>query len=218
MGRAERPARHHLQSLRAAHAACVSDRCACCQRLWSEVRQLGRIPAQTDTRNDGTRCADCGPHAGFALQSDRDHLRLWRELLADHDDQHAREATGLRERIDALEQQLRDRPERVVDRYVDLGELQLARAEADRAFRSREHAWQALTEIRLLHREDDAGQCRCGTRADKCPVALIVDRYPALRAWEDEQVDRLRRGESHALPDGHPAVLDRRGAPAIAEG
>lgn len=196
----------------------MSDRCACCQRLWSEVRQLGRAPAQTDTRNDGTPCADCGPHAGFALQSDRDHLRFWRELLARHDDQHAREVTGLRERIVALEQQLRDRPARVVDRYVNIDELQKARAEAERAFRSREKAWQALTEVRLMHREDDLGHCLCGTRADKCPVALIVDRYPALKAWEDEQVVRLRHGESHALPDGHPAVLDRRGAPATADG
>lgn len=124
----------------------------------------------------------------------------------------------MRERIDALEQELRDRPERVVDRYVDLDKLQLVQAEAERAFRSREHAWQALTEVRLLHREDDDGHCRCGTRADRCPIAAIADRYPALKAWEDEQVDRLRRGESHALPDGHPAVLDRRGAPSMTEG
>jgi len=60
--------------------------------------------------------------------------------------------------------------------------------------------------------------CRCGTRAERCPIAATADRYPALKAWEDEQVDRLRRGESHALPDGHPAVLDRRGAPSMTEG
>lgn len=97
-----------------------------------------------------------------------------------------------------------------MDRYIDLDALQSARSEADRAFRSREMAWQALVEVRLLHREEDE-RCRCGLRVDRCSVAQIVDLYPALRGWEDEQAERLRRAANLTLfPDAHPAVLDRR--------
>jgi hypothetical protein len=92
-------------------------------------------------------------------------------------------------------------------------ELEEAREEADRAFRSRENAWQALCMVRLLHREGQPGQCRCGLRLDRCKTAQIVDHYPALEKWEKEQVLRLRRGLSHNLPEGHPAVLDRRWEP-----
>jgi hypothetical protein len=120
-------------------------------------------------------------------------------------------AGGLRRVIAEREQELADRPEKIVDKYIDVGELNEARAEAERAFRSRENAWQALVEIRLLHREVDDSKCRCGQRMDRCEVAVIVDRYPGVASWEAEQIARLKRGERHALPDGHPEILDRRG-------
>lgn len=40
--------------------------------------------------------------------------------------------------------------------------------------RSRENAWQALCEIRLLHRDASDGKCRCGKRYDDCPEVQIV--------------------------------------------
>lgn len=190
----------------------VVDICACCQRPWEAVATLSGRPATSVGRADGTACADCLPHLGFSLRSDREHLQLWQALTERQSREHAQEASALRTRITELEQELRSRPERLVDRHVDLNELQAARSEADRAFRSREMAWQALVEIRLLHREEDDGQCRCGLRLDRCRVAQIVDRYPALQRWEKEQIERVRRGEAHALPDGHPALLDRRHA------
>jgi hypothetical protein len=41
-----------------------------------------------------------------------------------------------------------------------------------------------------------------------------VDRYPALARWEQEQYERLRRGDTHDLPPNHPAVIDPRWRPA----
>jgi hypothetical protein len=119
----------------------------------------------------------------------------------------------LREHIAELEQELHDRPTQTVDRWVDLDQLDEARERADRAYRSREHAWQALCMVRLLHREAQAGKCRCGQRLDRCEIAQIVDRHPGLAKWEKDQVRRLRTGETHALPEGHPAVLDRNWQP-----
>lgn len=108
------------------------------------------------------------------------------------------------------EWQLEVRPVREVERYVDADQMAAARAEADRAFRSREHAWRALLEVRLLHRERDAGRCLCGRALGDCSTANIVNAHPGLSRWEEDQIVRLKRGESHLLPDGHPALLDRR--------
>jgi hypothetical protein len=146
----------------------------------------------------------------MTLRSDPEHIELWRSLLNQQQREHGRAEAQLRAEIDDLQQELRNRPEKLVERRIGDDEVNAARNEADRAFRSRENAWQALTEIRLIHREADAGQCRCGKRFDRCPEAQIVDRYPALAKWEEEQVWRFRQGLSHALPDDHPAILDRR--------
>lgn len=97
-----------------------------------------------------------------------------------------------------------------MNRYLDLDALQAAPTEAERAFRSRETAWQALVEVRLLHREEEGGGAAVGCGWIGCNIARVVDRYPALQKWEEEQVARLRRGQTHALPDAHPTVLDRR--------
>lgn len=140
--------------------------------------------------------------------ADRTHIELWQALARDEKRKHDVEVENLVGRISDLEQELSNRPEKVVERYVDLQVLQEAEAEAQRAFRSRENAWQALCEVRLIHREGEPGRCRCGLRIDKCKVALIVDRYPGLEKWEMEQISRLRMDLDHRLPDGHPAVLD----------
>jgi hypothetical protein len=147
------------------------------------------------------------------LQASRVHAELWREL--DRSRQHERDAreAQLRNRIAELEQELHDRPKQIVERYVDRDELKEAREEADRAFRSRDNAWQALCMVRLTHREGQPGQCRCGLRLDRCKMAQIVDHYPGLEKWEKEQVSRKRRGLAHALPEGHPALLDPRWEP-----
>lgn len=58
------------------HTQAMSEACACCRRPWAVVRSLGRVPA-AGPRRDGVPCADCQPHAGFALRSDQEHLRLW---------------------------------------------------------------------------------------------------------------------------------------------
>jgi len=79
-------------------------------------------------------------------------------------------------------------------RYIGLDEIEEAKTEAQRAFRSRENAWQALCLVRLHHREGQPGQCRCSRRLDLCETAQ-------------------RKGLYHALPHGHPAMLDRHWQP-----
>ena len=149
------------------------------------------------------------------MARDRVHIDLWRSLGQAQARTHQSEATQLRGQIAQLEQELADRPVKEVERYIGADEIQAHKDEADRAFRSRENAWQALCEIRLLHREGEPGRCRCGKRLDQCPIAEIVDRYPGLGEWEEEQIRRLRNHDrrGHKLPDRHPAVFDPRWQP-----
>jgi hypothetical protein len=141
------------------------------------------------------------------------HIAVWRALADGQRRDYEAKARRLSSRIAELEQELRDRPKEIVERYIDQGVLDEAQAEADRAFRSRENAWQALCEIRLLHREREPGRCRCGQRLDTCKIARIVDRYPGLEKWENDQIQRLRDHQDHRLPAGHPAVLDPKWQP-----
>jgi len=185
--------------------------CACCHRLWGAIPTFSR-PRERGTSGTANNfvCNECKPHAGFQMLMNTEHVKAWEALTERRSAEHAAQVSQLRGEIAQVRQELVNRPEKVVDRYIDAGVLEAAQHEAQRAFRSRESAWQALTEVRLMHREVDDGKCRCGLRMDRCAVAQIVERYPGLRRWEEEQVKRLRRGEPHALPGAHPAVLDRR--------
>lgn len=168
---------------------------------------------QSDDHPRPRRCPQCHDHARDSPRANQAHIEMWRALARSRKQDHERVEAQLRDQIAQLEQDLRDRPTRIVERWVDQDELEEAHTEADRAFRSRENAWQALCMVRLLHREGQPGQCRCGQRLDRCKTAQIVDRYPALEKWEREQVSRLRSGLTHNLPEGHPALLDRRWEP-----
>lgn len=179
--------------------------CACCQRPWEAcVAVTGRLG------DDGRRrtCPECYEHGASMMAANRKHTELWRSLVQSQKRDHDAHAARLGEEISLLRKQLDERPEKIVERYVDQQELDAARAEAQRAFQSRENAWQALCQVRLIHREGESGYCRCGKRMDNCKIVKIVDRYPGLEAWEKEQYQRLRDGRDHRLPDGHPAVLD----------
>ncbi len=149
----------------------------------------------------------------MTLRSDPEHIQLWQKLLADRQREHDKAVAQLRDRIAALERELHERPEKVVERWHGAAEIEAAKAEAQRAFRSRQNAWQALCEIRLLHREASDGRCRCGKRYADCPEAQIVGYYPGLAKWEKEQWERYRNYEDHALPDRHPALTNPRWRP-----
>jgi hypothetical protein len=187
----------------------VGHACSCCLRPWSECVDALR----SDGRNRQRTCPPCHDHGPNMLEASRVHAELWRTLARSRQMERDVREAQLKNRIAQLEQELHDRPTRTVERWVDQDQLKEAKEEADRAFRSRENAWQALCLVRLIHREGQPGQCRCGLRLDRCETAKIVDHYPGLEKWEKEQVRRQRDGLTHNLPDGHPALLDRRWQP-----
>ena len=201
--------------------AAATGPCECCGRqnaILGPVRAPDGLPAANRI------CAICLRHLGdvasIARRREAQHAKMWaedqREALEALEERHGRVLASLQQQVAQLQQTLDDRPERVVVQNLDLQEVRAAHDARDAAYRSRDTAYQALCELRLLHHETGDGQCRCGRRVDRCDVAGIVDRYPALRLWEDKQAEFLRRGLPHLLPDGHPAVLDRRsGVPDV---
>jgi hypothetical protein len=100
----------------------------------------------------------------MTLRSDPEHIELWRKLLAERQREHDDAQVKLKNQIAELERELQERPEKIVERWHGTDEIEAARSEAQRAFRSRQNAWQALCEIRLLHREASNERCRCGKK------------------------------------------------------
>lgn len=141
-------------------------------------------------------------------------MRIWAEtatsLLHERDALHAAEISRLSARIAERERELAERPQRVVYENLDQETVDDALAERDQAYRSRDAASRVLLEIRLLHRDTGNRHCRCGTRTDQCQVSQIFDEHPSLEKWEARQIRRFHEGLPHLLPDGHPAMLDRR--------
>lgn len=102
------------------------------------------------------------------------------------------------------------RPERIIERWVNQGEIDEARDRANGAYRSRDRAWSGLCALRLMHRDTLDGDCACGKKVGKCEEHAIAAQSAGLKSWENEQVERLRDRQSHHLPSQHPVLIDPR--------
>src|SRR3954466_4872526 len=98
----------------------MSDRCGCCRRPWPEIPGNG---GDHTRRRDVSACTECIPHLESTLQKNSDHLAAWRGVVERHDRAHATEVARLTARIQELTTELEARPEKIVARYVDRGEL-----------------------------------------------------------------------------------------------
>lgn len=184
------------------------ERCACCKRPWArcgffpdEIRGLLR-------KETPTFCAACMPHRGSNMQANAEHLTLWRDYVRDLEQEHADVVDGLRRRIQGLEQQLAERPEKIVEKWLNQDIVETAQAEAQRAFRSRARAWGGLLSVRVRHHETVNGRCRCSKPMKDCLDAQTVSLYGGLDKFENEQVALLRQGRRNDLPADHPARID----------
>lgn len=134
--------------------------CTCCQRPWDICVTVASRP---DSERRQRTCPECHSHASSTMAANREHIEMWRSFVSAQQSDHDAQVKLLRQQISELEKALSERPEKIVERYIGQEELDDAKAEAERAFRSRENAWQALCEIRLIHREGESGHCRCGS-------------------------------------------------------
>jgi hypothetical protein len=144
------------------------------------------------------------------MQKDKEHIGLWRALAIQREHEHNREASRLEAQLKELRQELQDRPEKPVIKYIDADKITTAEEEKSRAFRSRLRSFQALAQILALHRERSPGRCQCGQAFLDCRVAQILYSYQAFMGWIDDQLTRLRRHGACDLPDDFPARFDPR--------
>jgi len=88
--------------------------------------------------------------------------------------------------------------------------IERAREEARLAYEVRDRAMGAMSDLRLRHhrQEKNASQCTCSLRYDARAVAQIVDRFGALKQWEEQQSVRAGDGRRHWLQQDHPALKD----------
>lgn len=181
--------------------------CVCCGRInatFAAVRAPDGLPTRTNV------CGLCARHQGnlesdFKKRNDV-HIEMWREDLREREEELETIITDLR-------QELLDRPVQSVNVHIDQPILDEAREGAQRAFRSRDSAFVALTRLHMLHFEATADKCRCGRKADDCDERRVLDGSKALRAWEKRQSDARRRGDWSLLPRDHPGVVDARWDP-----
>jgi len=144
------------------------------------------------------------------MQKDTEHIALWRELAAQTQREHDREAARLQAQLGELRQELEDRPEKHIVTYIDADELATARDEKTRAFTARLRAFQTLAEILALHRERTSGHCQCGAPFADCKVAQILYGNDTFTRWIDDQVSRLQLYRDCDLPGNFPARFDPR--------
>lgn len=132
-----------------------------------------------------------------------EHLTEWHEAAL---------AVLERERR-AAQEELDQRPVRVVAENLDQDAVNTAHQRADAARRSRDWAYVDLARLHMLHFETSSGKCRCGKAWERCEEAVILDQSKPLRRWERAEHERRRAGDVHMLPPGHPGVVDARWDP-----
>jgi hypothetical protein len=191
--------------------------CPCCR--------IPRIPR----REAGVRkvCARCELHHGNTgerlLRKNADHVSEWSTFHAEA----VRSASAEIERMTqalaqvnadnaVLQQQLEDtkyalttgQPTLSVLNMLETERVRDAEQRARQAYRSRDVLAAQLWRLDALHNDADRdGTCRCGLRTAQCEIwKLLEDERPFLYSWEAKQVDRLREGLDHGLPDEHPEV------------
>lgn len=192
--------------------------CRCCGRanaLFGPQREFNGLPSASIVCDLCAR--HLGSHSRKSARRDRDHKAMWaedlRETVERLEEQGDQVVAELETKVSELETELEERPYRIVYKNLDQEEVVEAHNAAERAYRSRDRAFVALTRVHLLHFETSDGHCRCGRRWDQCEEAAIVDTFRALRHWERHHHERRRQGQRHHLPQGHPGIVDARWDP-----
>lgn len=192
--------------------------CPCCKIFYGLVEVPGEF-GQYKSRDRSALhprlglCKDCVNHQGdgFAVKKGRSqhHFAMLRREYAT-----SRERVAEAERAVAeMQHELDTRPVRTVVRIENLDKIvvQAALGERDDAYRRRDVAMGALSDIRAVHHKNpnDKERCVCGAIYKKCEMAWIADRWDGVYIWEQAQARNAYRGDRHHLMRDHPALKDR---------
>ncbi|WP_131732751.1 hypothetical protein [Actinomadura formosensis] len=173
-------------------------------------------------------CGICARHLGDSptkvKRREAEHFEQWQydaqlveEAHADEVDRLNIVIADLQAAVERKQKELDSRPFRTVIENLDQATVDDALDRCDRAYRARDSTFSALSEVRLLHHDIGDGQCQCGRRVKICKIAVLVDGYRALEAWEANQWRRKQHGLHHLLPMGHPGVINPRWSSEVSE-
>lgn len=194
-------------------------RCLCCN--------FDRVPSVVShTEKPPQVCPNCSKHFGDWEKRDRAHVEEWRKFLDRTVDGHAVRLSTAQEQIAKLEQQVRERDTRIEEFVASaledystrpIGDLQQflqsevvrdAERKRESAFRVRGRAMRAIWHLDELHRgAGDGKMCECGRPTRECKEFAAVEPVrEELYEWERRQIERVKAGKMHELPDRHPEV------------
>lgn len=197
----------------------VEVRCLCCESLQHFV-----FASPTDQ----VVCTHCRRHLGDdkAGRRDREHVALWRGIVAERDaaagaeaDEAERAATEAAATIATLTSERDQLRAGAIDGSGEAGaalrrdlEGELVRR-AERATeltnRRLDRAMVALWRLQAFHHPDPRkpGACTCGRSLTACPESRTLEGVrQEMRDWETRNLALLRAGKRHGLPDEHPDV------------
>lgn len=195
--------------------------CWCCQALQ---------PFKFTSPTDQVVCSFCVRHLGSdrAEKRDQDHLKMWVETLIDEREANRSAVEKLNAVLAQNDQELADLRAQVAElTNIVAGEFDrtpsgsvrsllendiVKRAEKKSALEQRrnDRAMVALWRVNLLHREGelDALTCVCGASVARCDAWKAIEPVrQSLYDWETKNLNLLRQGLRHALPDDHPEVV-----------
>ncbi|KQM81190.1 hypothetical protein [Agromyces sp. Leaf222] len=197
----------------------VEARCLCCESMQHFVFA---------SPTDHVVCEHCRRHLGDekAERRDREHVALWRGIVAARDvaaadaattaetaaGEAARTIAGLTAERDQLRAGAIDATgETGAALRRDLeGEL-VRRAERATELTNRrlDRGMLALWRLQAYHHPDPRkpGACTCGKPLPTCPESRVLEGVrQEMRDWEARNLALLRDGKRHGLPPEHPEV------------
>jgi hypothetical protein len=181
------------------------------------------------SRSQQVVCLGCQKHIGgttsAAILRDRQHVQMWQAGVSLVKEEHRPQVDGLERRIKELDQSLKGargqvselqgalmagldaRPVESIARWFEHSKIAEADEKRRRASDFIERLFGILWFIDELHHEEAVDECSCGIRVDDCAICkALAPVRGKLNKWEAEQVARIRKGQRHSLPVGHPEV------------
>jgi hypothetical protein len=183
--------------------------------------------------SDQVVCGHCRSHLGAerAEQRDREHIALWRDILADHDRdaRAAADSAGLAaaesaERVARLTAERDQLRAGALDGATEAGAALQGQLRDDRVRRAErateltarrvDTAMVALWRLQAFHHPDPRkpGSCTCGRSLPTCGESRILEGVrQEMLDWERRSVELMRAGKRHGLPPEHPDVASTAG-------
>lgn len=203
--------------------------CVCCRSSGAQFGKPPKAPAGLPVAVQPL-CGICvkhqGSHPADLDRRNKQHLEQWvldferqqqmyEDRQAKRDAEKDRAISELQATIEKLEDQIRSKPVRYVERNLDQEIVDEAKIERGESYAARDRAYRTLAQFRVMHHDTGRGFCKCETGLDECAETQALNGDQSFLRWEARQVQYIRRNGEYAsqLPQGHPGRINPRWSP-----